>query len=159
MEDWWRPGLLSPGRMDWWRSGRRLSHTAAGWRGDGGPPEKPLAWTHRRSFTLGVREDRYGQVGRLSGVDGWWRRGRWRSEVLQVTVVFGLSSSPSVVFLQRLKNAPFNGRLLPLQRSFECSALDPTPAVQFLCNRRKNDALIARKKHGDLGSVCRVQLI
>ena len=27
------------------------------------PPEKTLAWTHRRSFTLGVREDRYGQVG------------------------------------------------------------------------------------------------
>ena len=72
----------------WHRGGPACCHQA-GWT-DGGvaggclmqppgeemmewPSEETLAWTHRRSFTLGVREDRYGQVGRLSGVDGWWR--------------------------------------------------------------------------------------
>ena len=99
---WWRKWETS-GEMEWrriWRSGNNEGVAGGcltqppGEEMMGWPPEETLAWTHRRSFTLGVREDRYGQVGRLSGVDGWWRT--------QVAAVEGGSSPvPPSVFTSR----------------------------------------------------------
>ena len=87
------------------------------------PPEKTLAWTHRRSFTLGVREDRYGQVwsdlrgGRVVEEQRglWWR---WRF------VSVSAFSSPLLPFRFLLKNLLFNGRKISqrLSRSLRRSS-------------------------------------
>ena len=72
-------------RTENWNSGRNGEVAGgcltqlSGEEGMWWPPEKQLAWTHQRSFTLGVREDWYGQVGSILRDEGWrrWRFSVW----------------------------------------------------------------------------------
>ena len=116
----WRDGLLSPGRMEMmeeWPAA--ASHSRRVRMERGGRRRRRLAWTHQRSFTLGVREDWYGQVGSNLRDEGWFR---WRFSVVALFSAALSFLQPSSRF--GLKKSSLNGRFFSLP-TVDSSPTDP----------------------------------
>ena len=129
MEEW--PAAVSPSRRV------RIER--------GGHRRKRFAWTHQRSFMLGVREDWYGQVGSILRDEGWRRW--WFCFLLLPSSRFFFPIIVKRLHLQRsvgaLRSSPPTGSFR-IDLDPQCSALVSPATENSVLNRRRRAVYSAR---------------